>query len=144
MRRSTEGSSEEGSSKEDGSPKSKSKGILTPEPIRKSERPHIEKRVSFDTKSVPILRTQSLMESRSQTQVPNKLPAHHQAHQEDHSDLSEEASAVQHAIHHEPREATSPVETCDIEPFSGTVFRKMMVRRRRQNEKKIGRRSVSC
>lgn len=35
------------------------------------------------------------------------------------------------------KEEAVPVELCDIEPFSGTVFRKVTVRRRRQDMRKI-------
>lgn len=35
------------------------------------------------------------------------------------------------------KEETVPVELCDIEPFSGTVFRKVTVRRRRQDMRKM-------
>ncbi|XP_057663088.1 uncharacterized protein LOC130898064 isoform X6 [Diorhabda carinulata] len=132
MRRSNEGSSEDGSSKEDGSPKSK--GILTPETARKFERNYIEKRVSFEShvpytkmsKPTPVLRTQSLIEGR----VQNHLPSRYSVHQEDNSDNSEEATQ---ADVQDSREENNSIELCEIEPFSGTVFRKMMVRRRRQN-----------
>lgn len=35
------------------------------------------------------------------------------------------------------KEDGAPVELCDIEPLSGTVFRKMTVRRRRQDLRKL-------
>lgn len=38
---------------------------------------------------------------------------------------------------HYAKQETTPVELCDIEPLSGTVFRKVTVRRRRQDMRKI-------
>ncbi|XP_050506949.1 uncharacterized protein LOC126884772 isoform X2 [Diabrotica virgifera virgifera] len=134
MRKSNEGSSEDGSSKEDGSPKSR--GILTPESIRKFDRNPIEKRVSFEShisntrmlaKPAPVFRTQSLVEGRVQNHLMSRYPIHH----EDNSDNSEDATT--HSEANDGRDENNPIELCEIEPFSGTVFRKMMVRRRRNN-----------
>ncbi|RZB39337.1 hypothetical protein BDFB_004261 [Asbolus verrucosus] len=95
---------------------------------KKSDKTNVEKRVSFDSNVTNSEEAQSdegamkghkkkLLSTRSKTE-----------------DSSEEAAAPEV---HFAREETTPVELCDIEPLSGTVFRKVTVRRRRQDMRKI-------
>ncbi|CAH1155023.1 unnamed protein product [Phaedon cochleariae] len=134
-----EGSSEEGSSRED----ERTRDTLTPELPSKFDRLASEKRVSFDSNianstkinqmkrsPVNVLRTQSLKENS--TKETGSFPSY----QGDHSDNSEETGSTNELQYarEETAPAPDPVELCDIEPISGTVFRKVTVRRRRQDE----------
>lgn len=73
---------------------------------------NVEKRVSFDSN------------------VPNNVDEDSKA-----SGKNDEEAVVPEV--HFAKEETTPVELCDIEPLSGTVFRKVTVRRRRQDMRKI-------
>ncbi|KAJ8978323.1 hypothetical protein NQ317_015937 [Molorchus minor] len=119
--------------------------LLVPETTKKGDKAtNIEKRVSFERatanrinaeKSVSVLRTQSLNDSR--TKERRVGPIGSRSLPEDHSDNLEEIGATSAEVHF-AKEETAPVELCDIEPLSGTVFRKVTVRRRRQeNMRKI-------
>nr|XP_023023057.1 uncharacterized protein LOC111511278 [Leptinotarsa decemlineata] len=134
-----EASSGESSSREEGSSKEeesmKGKGILTPEPTKKFDSNIIEKRVSFDSNVTNTMMKEKLMSAlRSQSLKGGKSLEHRPAlshfHQGDQSDNSEESTSNE--LHY-AREETTPLELCDIEPISGTVFRKVTVRRRRQD-----------
>lgn len=85
-----------------------------------------EKRVSFYTSPssnvTSVLRTQSLNESTKTTKI---LPLGSRS-------LPERTLDYEDAVQHRD-EVNSQLELCDIEPLSGTVFRKVTVRRRRQD-----------
>ncbi|KAG5872226.1 hypothetical protein JTB14_017045 [Gonioctena quinquepunctata] len=136
-----EGSSEEGSSKEEEI--QKSKGIPTPEPTKKSDF-ILEKRVSFESninltntmmkdRLMVALRNQAVKEARllEDGKMLERRSSLYHSHQGDQSDNSEESGSTSNELHY-AREETAPIETCDIEPISGTVFRKVTVRRRHQ------------
>ncbi|XP_018565614.1 uncharacterized protein LOC108906745 [Anoplophora glabripennis] len=119
------------------------KDLLTPDSGKKQDRSSsIEKRVSFEsnvasriTTEKPVLRTQSLNDGKVKEKRTGPVGA--RSLPEDHTENFEEAGTTTAEIHF-AREETTPVELCDIEPLSGTVFRKVTVRRRRQeNMRKV-------
>ncbi|KAH0809362.1 hypothetical protein GEV33_013424 [Tenebrio molitor] len=83
----------------------------------------VEKRVSFDSN----VANNSNEESKGQRRVSLSPKSKRE-------DNAEEVSTPEV---HFAKEETTPVELCDIEPLSGTVFRKVTVRRRRQDMRKI-------
>lgn len=93
-----------------------------------------EKRVSFDSnvenKSLNVFRTKSLNDGTKQTRLKCFGGVHSLPEQQSNNDNVEEIGTTSAEIHHGKEETT--VELCDIEPLSGTVFRKVTVRRRRQ------------
>lgn len=101
----------------------------------------LEKHVSFDggyelkespvrskIKKRELKQTQSLIERKVRTNSIND--------DNNYVTSGEEAGHSSTNTHYSKDEAV-PVELCDIEPFSGTVFRKVTVRRRRQDMRKI-------
>lgn len=90
----------------------------------------MEKRVSFDNnvtgeKALNVLRTQSLHENKTTARETKRFGARSLPEQDNASDELSTLAEI-----HPVKEET--VELCDIEPLSGTVFRKVTVRRRRQ------------
>lgn len=86
--------------------------------VNKSDK-SVEKRVSFEDSMVE----DKIVEENKEEILGNKLKG---------CEDSDDSPEV-----HFAREETAPVELCDIEPLSGTVFRKVTVRRRRQDIRKI-------
>lgn len=109
---------------------------------KKSEKTNVEKRVSFDCnignkssdKTTNICHTPSLIDEStkvSTTLISRALP------DDERRDSADEIETSTSTEVHFAKEETTPVELCDIEPLSGTVFRKVTVRRRRQDMRKV-------
>lgn len=124
---------------------------------KKSDRGGVEKRVSFENtvlaktaqfKAEPSqtssacksgsCKTQSLNEDGSN--ISRKLQSvdvsRSSAEENEHDDDDVDTDVTSAEVHF-PQEEPTPVELCDIEQISGTVFRKVTVRRRRQEMRKI-------
>ncbi|XP_064212503.1 uncharacterized protein LOC664073 isoform X2 [Tribolium castaneum] len=108
------GENKQSSQKANKSPRRKSQAKNETPETEEETKKSAEKRVSFDSNV-----TDNAEEAKGQ-----RKPS-----------LKEEEAAVPEV--HFAKEETTPVELCDIEPLSGTVFRKVTVRRRRQDMRKI-------
>lgn len=101
----------------------------------------VEKHVSFennnDVKESPV-RAKLKKRELKQTHSLNERQTRTNSMSDDNGNITsgEEGGQISSEVHFAKEEAV-PVELCDIEPLSGTVFRKVTVRRRRQDMRKI-------
>lgn len=106
---------------------------------RKDKEPHDSPEAKLKTKPKDKSILKPLSKSLDETRKEKKMTVHatHSLPEEQIASMSTtkedgNSSEVRYA-----REEDVPTEQCDIEPLSGTVFRKVTVRRRRQDMRKV-------